>query len=148
VTGAVEPVELEPGEEIRASAFASFRGAARTSTRSTFGWAPSAKRRQAHREWADAVTAAGFPEAPADMALAATDRRLLVGKPTLWGRQPASYQGALRYEQIADVAVVRHGLVVGIALALRNGHIVEIEAMRGRKLRALARVVEAALSPS
>ena len=114
------PVELEPGEEVRATAFASFRGAAATSTRATFGWAPSAKRRRTHREWADAVTSAGFPETPPDMVLAATDRRLLVGKPTLWGRKPAYYTAALDYDRIAQVVAARHGLVVGIAFAFEE----------------------------
>ena len=146
MTDAGEPVELEPNEEVLATAFASFRGAAATSTRSTFGWGPSTKRRRAHREWVGAVTAAGFPEVPADMALAATDRRLLFGKPTLWGRHPAQYTAELRYDRVAEIATTRHGLVVGLAFALKNGQIIEVEAMRGRRLRALGEVVRHALA--
>ena len=37
-----------------------------------------------------------------------------------------------------DVAASRHGLVTGFAFALTNGQIVEVEAMRGRRLRHFA----------
>ena len=132
-----QPVELEPGEAIHAVGRASFRGATAASTRATFALGSARIRRRAYQDWVDAAVGGGFPVAPADMIVAVSDRRLLIGRPTFFGRAPRTYLSALSFARIADVAAVRHGVVVGIAIALVNGHIVEIEALRSRQLRRL-----------
>jgi hypothetical protein len=75
------------------------------------------------------------------MVLAVTDRRLLVGKPGFSGRS-ATFTDDLPLDRIAQVVAVRHGLVVGVAFALRGGPVVEVEAMRGRRLTRLVEVLD------
>jgi hypothetical protein len=91
--------------------------------------------------WHDAAIASGFPHVPPDMFVAVTPRRVLFGKPTFWGRPPARYTSAVDLGSIAEIAVVRHGLVTGVAFGFTHGAIVEIEAIRGRGLRNLVAVV-------
>jgi hypothetical protein len=80
------------------------------------------------------------------MYLAATDRRILVGKPRFWGGAPARYTGELDYAKVAQVVAIRHGLVTGVAIAFHFGGIVEVEAVRGRGLRRFADVVTAQIA--
>lgn len=131
-------LELEPGEDLRASTHASFRGAAAASARATFALGSARVRNRAYEAWRDVVEAAGFPTAGPEMILGVTNRRLLACSPTFWMGRPAEIRGHVALERIAEVAVVRHGLVVGLSLALTNGRIVEVEAMRGRRLHAFA----------
>jgi hypothetical protein len=139
-------IEVEPGEKTLTTARASFRGAAATSTRATFALGSGRMRDRAYHEWHSAATSAGFPSAPADMVLVVTDRRILFGKPTFWGRVPSRYWSALDLESISQIVASRHGIVTGVAFALYDGTIVEIEAMRGRQLRRFSGTVEAHLS--
>jgi hypothetical protein len=141
-----ETIDLEPGEEILARARASFRGAAGTSARSTFALGSGRIRMRAFDTWFDAARAAGFPDAPPDMYLTATDRRILVGKPRFWGGAPPRHMSELDYAKIAQVMAVRHGLVTGVAIAFQFGGIVEVEAVRGRGLRRFTEVVTAQLA--
>ncbi|MDQ1475413.1 MAG: hypothetical protein QOE62_642 [Actinomycetota bacterium] len=134
-------LELEPGEEILAIARASFRGAAATSTRATFALGSGRMRMRAFDGWHDAAIASGFPHVPPDMYVAVTPRRVLFGKPTFWGRVPAQYSSAVDLGAIAQIAYARHGLVTGVAFGFTHGAIVEIEAIRGRRLRHLVDVV-------
>ena len=67
---------------------AGFRGGAAASLRATFALGSAHIRQKAHTEWLEGVTAGGFPGAPADMILAITDRRLLIGRPNFWGGAP------------------------------------------------------------
>ena len=135
-------VELESGEELLAVARASFRGAAAVSVRSTFAMGSGRMRLRAFDVWHDAAVASGFPLVPPDMVVAATDRRVLFGKPTFWGGPPARWSGGVELRQLAQVVAVGHGLVTGVAFAFTDGAIVEIEAMRGRRLRRLVQVVD------
>ena len=80
------------------------------------------------------------------MVVAATDQRVLFGKPTFWGRTPSHYSGAVDLGQLAQIVAVRHGIVTGVAFAFTDGGIVEIEAIRGRQLRRLALVVDELLA--
>jgi hypothetical protein len=139
-------IELEPGEEVLTTARASFRGATATSTRATFALGSGRMRTRAYKVWHDAATSAGFPTAPADMVAIVTDRRVLFGKPTFWGRVPTSYWSAVDLREIAQIVATRHGIVTGVAFALRNGAVVEIEALRGRQLRRFVEAVESNLS--
>jgi hypothetical protein len=131
-------LELEPGEEVIATAQASFRGAAATSVRATFALGSARVRDKAYRAWLEPIAAAGFPTVPADMILALTNRRLLAGHPRFWAwRRTSGYTDEIGLDEIAEVAWVRHGMVTGAAFALRSGTIVEVEAMRSRRLRIL-----------
>jgi hypothetical protein len=136
-------IDLEPGEEVLATARASFRGAAGSSAKATFALGSDRMRMKAFSTWLDAARASGFPEAPPDMFLTATDRRILVGKPRFMGGAPAHYYGSLGYGEIVEIVWVRHGIVTGVAFAFQFGGIVEIEAMRGRDLRRFVDVVKA-----
>lgn len=134
---------LEPGEEVIATAQASFRGAAATSVRATFALGSARVRDKAYRAWLEPIVAAGFPTVPADMILALTNRRLLAGHPRFWAwRRASGYTDEIALDEIAEVACVRHGMVTGAAFALRSGTIVEVEAMRSRRLRILIDALE------
>jgi hypothetical protein len=143
---AFDSIDLESGEQILTTARASFRGAAAASARTTFALGSGRMRMRAFDTWFDAAHATGFPEAPPDMFLTATDRRILVGKPRFWGSAPQRYMGELDYAKVAQVVAVRHGMVTGVALAFHFGGIVEIEAVRGRGLRRFADVVNAEIA--
>ena len=137
-----ERIDLEPDEEIVVVARASFRGAAATSTRATFALGSGRMRMKAFAAWHDAALASGFPRVPADMVIAATDRRVLFAKPTFWGRVPRQYWSALELEKIAQIVAVKHGVVTGVAFGFTHGGIVEIEALRGRRLRQLVEAID------
>jgi hypothetical protein len=139
-------LELEPDEELLAVSHASFRGATAATFRSTFALGSGRMRMKAYDAWHDAAISAGFPSAPPEMIVAVTDRRILFGKPTFWGRAPSAYRSALGFDQIAQVVWVRHGLVTGVAFAMRHGAIIELEALRGGKLRHMVDVISTRLS--
>ena len=139
------PFELEPDEELRASAHASFRGAAAVSARATFALGSARMRQRAYEEWRDAAEGVGFPTAGPEMALVVTNRRLLVCRTTFMLGRPSTVEGDLDLRRIADVATTRHGAVTGLAFALLNGYIVEVEAMRGARLRRFGESVREAL---
>jgi hypothetical protein len=141
VPGADPVVELEPGEEIIMHVHAGFRGGAAASMRATFALGSARFRQKAHAEWLETVNASGFPGAPADMVVAITDRRMLIGKPGFWGGPPKAYKEEFPLALIAEAVTVRHGLITSAAFALTNGHIVEIESMRGRRLQRLVDLV-------
>jgi hypothetical protein len=137
--------ELEPDEELHAVAHASFRGAAATSARATFALGSARMRQRAYEDWRHAVEAAGFPTAGPEMFLAVTDRRLLVCRTTFVTGRPSAIEGGVELARIFDVAAVRHGLVTSVAFALVNGQIIEVEAVRGARLRRFARSMRDAL---
>ena len=130
---------LEAGEQVLASAAASFRGATAASSRGTFVFGGARARLQSYLAWADVAQAAGFPTAGADMFLAVTDRRLAVWRTSFGLGRPVELVGDVGFDRIASVAAVRHGMVTGLALVLADGTIIEVEALLGRRLRVLAR---------
>jgi hypothetical protein len=138
-------LELDRGEELRATAHVSFRGAAGASARSTFALGSARMRHRIYEEWRQAVELAGFPAAGAEMILAVTNRRLLVCKKTFWTGRLAQAEGAIELTRIAGVGVERHGIVVSLLLVMTNNQIVEVETMRGRKLARFADAVRAVL---
>jgi hypothetical protein len=137
-----ELLDLEPGEAVLAVARASFRGAAAVTMRATFALGPGRMRMRAFHDWHEAAIASGLPPVAPDMMLAATHRRVLFGRPTFWGRLGERYSGAVAIEQIAQVVAVRHGIVTGVAFGFTDGSIVEIEAIRARRLRRLVHVID------
>ena len=138
-------LELEPGEELRATAHVSFRGAAGATARSTFALGSARMRHRIYEDWRHAVEQAGFPTAGPEMILAVTNQRLLACTKTFWMGRLAHVDDAIPLTQIADVGVERHGIVVALVFAMANGQLVEVETMRGRRLRRFAEAVRAAL---
>jgi hypothetical protein len=142
----VEPLPgLEPGERLIARAPASFRGAAATSIRSTFAMGSARARRQAHDEWCMHAESIGFPAAGPEMWLGLTDSRIIVWNTTFMLSRPGTVKGVVPLTDVAEVATARHGLVTGLAVALTSGQFIEVEAMRGRRLRRLAAEIREAL---
>jgi hypothetical protein len=135
---------LEPGEEVRARARVSFRGALGATSRSTFSLASGRTRLHAFDVWEAQARQGGFPTAGPEMLLGVTDRRLLVWRTSFVLARPLEIADAMPVERIVDLSVVRHGFIVGVAFVLENGTIVEVEAMRGRALQHFAEVVRAA----
>ena len=138
-------IEPEPGETILATASASFRGAAAVSTRATFALGSSRMRRRAFDAWFEGARQAGLRRVPPDMVVALTPRRLLFGHPTFWGRAPSAWWSDVGLERVGEIVAVRHGLVTGVAVAFNAGGVVEIEALRGRRLRHLAATAQGLL---
>ncbi|HET9729081.1 MAG TPA: hypothetical protein VFR41_06640 [Acidimicrobiia bacterium] len=132
---------LEPGEQLLASARASFRGATAATLRSTAAFGSARVRNRAYEAWRGPVDAAGFPTVAADMLLDVTDRRIITYAPTFFGRRNSSSARSLPLERIGEVACVRHGLILGMAFALTDGPIIELEAMHMRRLRRFAGAV-------
>jgi hypothetical protein len=136
---------LEPGERLISRAPASFRGAAAASIRSTFALASARARRQAHDAWCMHAESVGFPVAGPEMWLGLTDSRLIVWNTTFVLSRPGAVKGVVPLADVAEVATTRHGLVTGLAVALSTGHFIEVEAMRGRRLRRFAAALREAL---
>jgi hypothetical protein len=134
--------ELEPGEELLARANVSFRGSGAVSVRSTFALGSARMRRRAYDMWALVASTAHFPEVGPEMVLQLTNRRLAVRRASFWSGRATDVGGDVPLRDIAQVAVLRHGLVVGMAFAMRDGSVIEVEAMRARRLRRLAREIE------
>jgi len=131
---------LEPDERVLASAAASFRGATSASIRATFALGSARRRLDAYYVWREQAQMAGLTTAGPEMLLGVTDTRLVVWSTTFWLSRPHQVTGTIALTKVSDVATVRHGLVTSLALALTTGDIVEVEAMRGRRL---ARVADA-----
>ena len=127
--------ELEPGERVLVRAPASFRGATAASVRSTFAMGSARQRNQAFYAWLMQAEAAGFPTTGPEMWLGLTEVRLIVWGTTFVLSRPSKIKGAIPIAQVADVAIARHGVATGLAIALSSGQYVEVEAMRGRRLR-------------
>jgi hypothetical protein len=96
--------------------------------------------------WESTARAAGFPTAGPEMLLGVTDRRLVVWRTSFFLARPLDIAEDMPLERIVDVSAVRHGLVTGLAFVLDNGAIIEVEAMRNRRLQGLARAVAAAVA--
>jgi hypothetical protein len=129
---------LEPDERLISRTPASFRGATAASMRATFALGSARARRQAHDEWCMHAEAVGFPAAGPEMWLGLTESRLIVWSTTLMLSRPGAIKGVVPLADVAEVATARHGLVTGLAVALTTGQFIEVEAMRGRRLRRFA----------
>ena len=140
------PTGLEPDEHLVARAPASFRGAAATSIRSTFALGSARKRHDSYFEWQVAAGSAGFTTTGPEMVLGLTDRALVVWSTSFWFGAPRMITARIPFSEIHDVATARHGIVTGLAIAFTSGAIVEVEAIRGRRLRRLAAELQARLA--
>lgn len=129
---------LEPHERLISRAPASFRGATAASIRSTFALGSARARREAHFAWCMHAEAVGFPAAGPEMWLGLTESRLIVWSTTLVLSRPGAVKGVVPLADVAEVATARHGIVTGLAVALTTGQFIEVEAMRGRRLRRFA----------
>jgi hypothetical protein len=132
------PPGLEPDEQLLARAPVSFRGAAATSLRSTFALASARKRLVSYYAWQEPAAVAGFTTTGPEMVLGITDRGLLVWSTSFWFGSPRAVTARIPFTAIHDAATAHHGIVTGFALAFTNGAIVEVEAIRGRRLRRVA----------
>ena len=142
----MEPLPgLEPGERLIARSPASFRGAAAVSIRSAFALGSARARGQAHDAWRMHAESVGFPAAGPEMWLGLTDARIIVWNTTFMLSRPGTVKGVVPLSDVAEVATARHGLVTGLAVALTSGQFVEVEAIRGRRLRRLAAEIRDAL---
>ena len=140
-----EPTEgLEPGERLRAYAGLSFRGATAVSGTSTFVMGSGRARMRAYYDWEDAATAADFPAGGPDCVVGVTDTRLIVWRTSFGLGRPTGLAGSIPIERIAQVTTPRVGIVTALALVLTNGAIIQFEAMRGRRVRALGAEILAA----
>jgi hypothetical protein len=143
---AAPPTGLDPDEHLIARASASFRGAAAASVRSTFALSSARRRLDAYRGWQEPAAVAGFSTVGPEFVLGLTNRGLIVWSTSFWFSRPRAISGRVALSDIHDVAVARHGLVTGLAVAFRSGAVVEIEAIRGRRLRHLGAAVRERLS--
>jgi hypothetical protein len=137
---------LEADEHLLARAPASFRGAALTSISSTFSLGSARKRLEAYHAWRMQADGAGFKTAGPEMVLGITERRLVIWQKTFWLGRLARMAGEVPFSAVHEVATVRHGFVTSLAVAFKDGQIVEVETMRGRRLRHLAATMRAALA--
>jgi hypothetical protein len=143
---ATQPPGLEPDEILLARAPVSFRGATAASARSTMALGSARKRMEAYYAWRDHAESVGLSSSGPEMVLGVTNARLLVWSTSFWFSRPSEIAGKLPLTKVAAVATKRHGIVTSMALALESGHIVEVEAMRGRRLRRLADALQEARS--
>jgi hypothetical protein len=95
--------------------------------------------------WREHAESVGFTTTGPEMVLGVTNARLVVWSTTFWLSRPGAIAGKVPLTDVAEVATARHGIVTGLAVALKNGQVVEVEAMRGRRLRRLADVLRGAL---
>ena len=133
---------LDPEERLVAHAPVSFRGAAATSIRSTFSFGPARRRLEAYEHWRSHAAGAGLTTSGPEMILGVTDTRLVVWSTTFWMSRPDALIGKIPLAKVGTIATTRHGMVTGLAVALVDGQIVEVEAVRGRRLRKLARALQ------
>ena len=141
-----ERLGVEPDERVIATARASFRGAAAASARATAAMGSERTRQKSFEAWVKSAQSGGFPTAGPEMTLCLTDRRLIVCRQTFWMSRPAGAAGSIDLDRFIEVAIVRHGLVTSIALAIESVGLVEVEAFRGGPLRRLARALRAAIA--
>ena len=141
-----ERLGVEPDERVIATAKASFRGAAAAGARAMVAMGSARARQKSFEEWVKSAQSGGFPTGGPEMTLCLTDRRLIVCRHTFWMNRPAGAAGSIDLDRFAEVAIVRHGLLTSIALAIESVGLVEVEAFRGRPLRRLARALRAAIA--
>lgn len=136
---------LAPGEQVRAAAPASFRGALAASTRALFAFASERSRNRAYEAWERRVSSQ-FPTAGPEMVIGVTADALVVWHTSFLWNRPVAVAGRIPLGRLYGVSTVRHGIVTGLAIALDDGTIVELEAVRGRRLRRVAAELRAQIA--
>ena len=132
---------VDPDEEVLATAAASFRGSLAT----TISGGSARTRARRFTEWRREAETAGFPTAGTEMLLALTSRRLIVCATSFWTERPTDTVGAVDLARVDQVGIHRRGLLHVLTLVLRPGTLVEVEAVRGSRLRRLATAIDGAL---
>jgi hypothetical protein len=135
---------LDSGEELVDMMTVAFRGSLAASTRGLVLASSRSRLKQFH-VWEDVAHGAGFPTDRPEMVIGVTAQRLVVWKPSFWFGRPHHVVGELPIEQLINAEVYRQGLAHVLALGFRNGMYVEVEAMRGRRLRRLRDAIRAQL---
>jgi hypothetical protein len=130
---------------VRALAHASFRGAWASTLRTTFSFTAARKRVVEFEAWAIGARAAGFSPEDPEMVLGVTDERLVAWRKSFFLGRPTELSTSLPIDQLYEVSVVRHGLLTGVSFVTARGGILEVEALRGRRLRHLAHEARAAM---
>jgi hypothetical protein len=135
---------LEPDEELVDLMTVAFRGSLAASTRG-LALASSRQRLRVFHLWESGARTAGFPTDRPEMIVGVTARRLVVWKPSFWFGRPREVVGDVPMERVANAEVYRQGLACVLALAFNDGQYIEVEAMRGRRLRRLRDAIRAQL---
>src|SRR5262245_46876029 len=120
--------DLEPGEQVRFTAPASFRGAWSASARSTFSLASSRRRLAAFEAWEIGAREAGFAPGEPETILGLTDTRLVAWRPSFFLSRPTELTASIPIARLYGVGVVRHGLLTGVSFVTEAGAIIEFEA--------------------
>ncbi|MCU1428564.1 MAG: hypothetical protein JWL83_2564 [Actinomycetia bacterium] len=131
---------LEPDEDLLATMTVTFRGSLAASWRG-LGMASTRTRLKAFGAWSTAARQATFPVGKPEMIIGATGRRLLVWRPSFFAGRPRELVGSVPFERLAEVTVYRQGFAVSLTLLFTDGQIVEVEAMRKRRMRKIADIV-------
>jgi hypothetical protein len=119
-----------------------FRGAFAANIRS-LGLILGRSRRKAFGVWAQHAETVGFPTLTPEMTLGVTERRVVVWRPSFWFGRPAQMIGTVPFHHLAQVEVYRSGLASALVFVFKTGELVEVEAMRTRRLRRVRDAVRA-----
>ncbi len=111
-----------------------FRGALAANMRS-LGLIMGRSRRKAFGAWAEQANRVGFPALTPEMTLGVTERRVVVWRPSFWFGRPAQLIGTVPFHHLAQVEVYRSGLASALVFVFKSGEMIEVEAMRTRRLR-------------
>jgi hypothetical protein len=137
---------LEADEELVDRMTVAFRGSLAASTRG-LALASSRSRLKQFHVWEEVAHSAGFPTDRPEMVIGVTARRLVLWKPSFWFGRPHDLVGDVPIKRLINAEVYRQGLAHVLALGFTNGMLVEVEAMRGRRLRHLRDAIRAQMPP-
>jgi hypothetical protein len=119
-----------------------FRGALAANVRS-LGMIIGRSRRKAFGAWAQQADHVGFPVLTPEMTLGVTERRVVVWRPSFWFGRPVQMIGTVPFHHLAQVEVYRSGLASALVFVFKTGELIEVEAMRARRLRRVRDAVRA-----
>jgi len=137
---------LEADEELVDMMTVAFRGSLAASTRG-LALASSRSRLKQFHVWEEVAHGAGFPTNRPEMVIGVTSQRLVVWKPSFWLGHPRQFVGEVPITRLINAETYRRGLAHVLALGFTNGMYVELEAMRGRRLRRLRDAIRAQMPP-
>jgi hypothetical protein len=135
---------LEPDEPLLIVMTVTFRGALAASWRN-LGLTATRTRLKHFAAWGEEARQSEFPVDKPEMKLGVTDRRVCIWRPSfMWGHA-TTMVGSFTFDRLADIAVYRRGLAVGLAFLFTDGKIVEVESMRKGRMRKIADMVRAGM---